>query len=285
MSLFFHTGTYNPLIEADQYHMDGAKGRRMRYLRKTGAARKIQTTYRRYRSTDQNQLRSVIRSYRKVNPYQIQPSSGRTVTFWRKTEISIQLQQSTGFGAQNFNINWGFALGYCYGYTNGNPFYTPSVPSTAEFQALFDYYKINAVKVQIFFTKTNVDIVNVNTGMPVLLLCNDFDDVNEVMTLNSMNQRVGVRHVQFDSTNQRGITHYLKPKPSTLVMQTDPVSGVISSTPSGIPFASTWLDTASSAIVHNGFKVFFDNQGITTTANLGNITFVFDIEYVFKGYR
>lgn len=265
--------------------MDGTKRRRMRYLRKAGAARRIQTAYRRYRSTDQNQLRSVIRSHRKANPYQIQPSSGRSVTFWRKTEFNVSLNQSSGFGGFGNSLNWGFALGFCYGYLNGTFTYAPAIPSSAEFQALFDYYKINAVKMQIFFTKNSSDIVNANTGMPIFLIANDFDDVNENMTLTLMMQKVGCRHVQFDSSNSNGITHYIKPRPSTVVMQTDSTTGVTSSTPSGIPLGATWLDTASSAIVHNGIKIFYDNQGLTTNTVLGNVTFVFDVEYVFKGYR
>jgi len=166
-------------------------------------------------STDRRQLSSVLRSHARANPYQITPSAGRTVTFWRKSEVSIALGQLTGWNGAGNNINWGFSLGRIVGFVNGAFVYSVVVPSSSEFQALFDYYKINAVKIQMFFNKTTADLgAAPNTGMPLLLVANDFDDIGESMTLDSMNQRVGVRHVQFDSNNVNGITHYIKPKPT-----------------------------------------------------------------------
>jgi len=269
--------------------MRGYKRQRYSTSRLSQAARRIQTSYRRYRgagSADQRQLRSVVRSYRKANPYQITPASGRTVTFWRKSEISIILGQGNGWNGAGFNLNWGFALGRIFGFVNGTFTYAVTVPSSAEFQALFDYYKINAVKIQMFFTKTNSDQSSgANVGMPMLLVANDFDDIAETMTLNSMNERVGVRHVQFDSTNTYGITHYIKPKPTSVIVATDVTTGVLAASNSGVTFGTQWIDAAQSNIVHNGVKVFYNNQGVTAAATLGNVTFVFDVEYVFKGYR
>lgn len=263
--------------------------RRQKYLRRASAARKVQAMYRRYKgrqTQDQRDLLRVVRSYKSANPYQIQPSSGRTVTFWRKTELSLSLNQLNGFGVGGNNINFGFALGYVFGFLNGSFTYAPSVPSASEFQALFDYYRVNAVKMQIFFSKTVSELsTTVTSGMPMLLICNDFDDVAETMTLSTMSQRVGVRHVQFTSDNGRGITHYVKPKPTNVVVQTDSATGAFTAANAGVVFGSQWLDTAQSNIMHNGVKIFYNNQGLTTNVTLGNITFVFDVEYVFKGYR
>jgi len=259
------------------------------YMSKTAAARKIQTWVRRYRPAagqDQRDLGNVVRSYRKANPYQIQPSAGRTVTFWRKTEINIQLNQLTGFSGSGNNVNFGFSLGRIIGFLNGGFTYAPVVPNASEFQALFDYYKINAVKLQMFFSKTVAELSTTATsGMPLLLIANDFDDIAEAMNLSSMNERVGVRHVQFDASSQRGINHYIKPKPNSVVVQTDVATGALSTANAGVVFGSQWLDTAQSNIVHNGIKIYYDNQGLTTNVVLGNITFIFDVEYVFKGYR
>lgn len=255
------------------------------------AARRIQSAYRRYRTTgssDKRQLSSVIRSHRKANPYQIVPSSGRTVSFWRKTEISMVINQANGFGLGSNSLNWGFSLGNIFGYLGGLFTYGPSVSNAAEFQALFDYYMISAVKMQIFFTK-NTDPVTATTGlshgMPVLMIANDFDDIAEVMTLNTMNERVGVRHVQFDSNSCNGITHYIKPKPTNAIVESSTSTGIRSTSFTGVVFGNQWIDTASANIVHNGVKVFYNNQGLTNNVNLGNVTFVFDIEYVMKGYR
>lgn len=261
------------------------------YKRKGRAARTIQSAYRRYSqagSSDQRQLSSVLKSHRKANPYQITPSSGRTVTFWRKTQFNVSINQSTGFNGLGNNLNWGFSLGRIFGFINGSFQYAVTVSSSSEFQALFDYYKIDAVKIQMFYTK-NTDPVSTTTGashgMPIILIANDFDDIGESMTLATMNERVGVRHTQFDATNTNGINHYIKPKPTSVMVQTDVSTGVQSISNSGVVFGSQWLDVAASNIVHNGVKVFYDNQGLSAATNLGNVTFVFDVCYVFKGYR
>jgi len=259
------------------------------YRRKGAAARRIQTAYRRYRqpgSTDQRQLRSVLRSHRKANPYQITPNSGRTVSFWRKTEMSLILNQLNGFGLGSNSLSFGFALANLYGYLGGLFTYAPPVPNAAEFQALFDYYMISAVKMQIFFSKTNNDQSSGATlGMPLLLIANDFDDIAENMTLGTMNERVGCRHVQFDANMTNGITHYIKPKPTNAIVESSTSTGIRSTSFTGVTFGSQWIDTAASNIVHNGVKIFYNNQGLTTNSNLGNVTFVFDICYVMKGYR
>lgn len=275
-----------------QYMNPYGTGRNLPFLRRN-IAKAISRGPKRRRYTtgsnaDQRQLAAVVRSYRKANPYQIVPSSGKTVTFWRKTEFNIALNQSTGFGGGGNNINWGFALGRVIGFVNGAFTYAPAVPNASEFQALFDYYKINAVKVQMFFTK-NTDPVSTTTGashgVPVMIIANDFDDIAESMTLSAMLERVGSRHVQFDTSSPRGITHYIKPKPNGVVVQTDVATGVLSSANAGVTFGTQWLDCAQSNIVHNGVKVYYDNQGLTSSVVLGNVTFIFDVEYVFKGYR
>jgi len=122
-------------------------------------------------------------------------------------------------------------------------------------------------------------------AMPMLLICNDFDDIEEAMSRNSMNERVGCRHVQFDGSNSNGINHYVKPKPTNTVVQTNVDTGVLSSANAGVVFGTQWLDCAQSNIVHHGVKTYYDNQGRTSSVDLGTITFIFDVEYCFKGYR
>lgn len=241
---------------------------------------------RRKGSTDQRQLATVVQKYRAANPYQITPASGRTVTFWRKVQISFQLGQTTGFQGAGKNVNFGFSLGRLIGFTNGSFTTSVPMPNASEFQALFDYYKVSAVKMQIFFTKNTSDTSGGSTlGMPLMLICNDFDDIAENMTRDSMMERVGCRHVQFNADNLNGISHYVKPKPTNVVVQTDVSTGTQSTSNAGVVFGTQWLDCASSNIVHNGIKVLYDEQGLTSALVLGNVTFVFDVCYEFKGYR
>jgi len=268
--------------------VQGYKRRRSQFytdMQSAGGGQRLRNKRTRRSSTDRRQLSSVLRSHARANPYQITPSAGRTVTFWRKSEISIALSQSLGFNGVGNNVNWGFSLGRIIGFVNGAFQYSIAVPSSSEFQALFDYYKINAVKIQMFFSKTVSAIEAANVGLPILMIANDFDDIGESMTLSTMNERVGVRHCQFDANNVNGITHYIKPKPTSVIVATDVTTGTLAASNSGVTFGTQWIDAAQSNIVHNGVKVFYNNQGVTGASVLGNVTFVFDVEYVFKGYR
>lgn len=199
--------------------------------------------------------------------------------------MSILLNQGFGFAANGVSLNWGFALGRIIGYLNGTFAYSLSVPNASEFQALFDYYCIKNVKMQVFFTHNIAGVTSATLALPMLLIANDFDDIAETMTTSSINERVGCRTVQFESTGTKGINHYIKPKPSSVVVQTDVVSGAISTANAGVVFGTQWLDVAQSNIVHNGVKVVYDNQGRTSSTDIGSITFIFDVEYTFKGYR
>jgi len=256
-------------------------------MSKSRLQRRSQTTSRRYQSKDQRDLSSVVRSYRKASLYQIQPSSGRTVSFWRKTQLFIPLNQSSGFGGLGNNINFGFSLGNIMSFTNGANFRLDPVPNASDFQNLFDYYCIKNVKMTLFFSRNTDPMTTAGSvlGMPLLQIANDFDDIAETMTAPSMNERVGCRHVQFDANNSNGISQYLKPKPNSVVIQTDVSSGAGVVSSAGVVMNTQWLDVAQSNIVHNGIKVFYNNQGVPGGTTLGVVSFIFDVEYCFKGYR
>jgi len=255
------------------------------YISARRAISRYQAGELRKKSKDKKDLESVVKRHRLANPYQIQPSSGRTVSFWRKTQTSILLNQGFGFAANGVSLNWGFALGRIIGFLNGTFTYALTVPNSADFQSLFDYYCIKNVKMQIFFTHNIAGVTSSTLALPMILIANDFDDIAESMTTTSMNERVGCRTVQFESAGTNGISHYIKPKVSSVVVQTDVATGALSSANAGIVFGTQWLDVAQSNIVHNGVKIVYDNQGRTSSTDIGSMTFVFDVEYVFKGYR
>jgi len=209
------------------------------------------------------------------------------MSFWRQCQTNINLVQGTGWqGSGAANINWGFSLGNVFGFRNGVFQYLIPVPQSSELQALFDYYMIKNVKMTMFFSKTDADFSSgTGVAMPILHICNDFDDIAESMTIDSMMQRLGNRTIQFDSGNSNGIRQYVKPVISSVVVATDVTTGALASSNSGIPTGSTWLDCADSNIVHNGIKIVYNTQGKTGTTEIGVVTFIFDIEYCFKGYR
>lgn len=231
-------------------------------------------------------LARAVSQYRYSNPMYIQPSNARTASFWRTVSTSIVIQEAGGFAATSPSLNWGFSLGNVYGWLGGAFVYAIPVPNATEFSALFDTYKINAVRMKMFFTNNNSSVNSPNTGLPLIHVANDFDDVTEFMTVSSICERAGVRHLQFDAVNHTGLNHWVKPVPKDLTVSTDPATGAVTTTTNGIPYTGKWLDTANSQIVHNGIKVVYNSQGRTPAGtDIGSITFIFEIEFTMKGYR
>ena len=56
-------------------------------------------------------------------------------------------------------------------------------------QALFDTYKINNVRMKMFFTNNNTSVNSPATGLPLIHIANDFDDAQENMTVASILER------------------------------------------------------------------------------------------------
>lgn len=278
--------------------MYGRQTRRSaRYAQRGAAARRIQTSYRRYRSaqvSSQRALGNVVRSYRRCNPMQIQPTNNQIHTFWRTVSYTLSFNQRTGYVLGLFsgrNLNFGFTLGGIQLYLNGIFQTTVAMPSFSDWQSLYDYYQINAVKMQVFYSNNVSDGAGAQAGfltsMPLMHIANDFDDCQENMTLDLMLQRVGVRTVQFGSTNTNGagIVHYVKPKPTNVVVQSNVSSGVLTTANAGVPMATPWLDCAQSNIIHYGVKTYLNQQDISDDLVIGTITFIFNLEFKFKGYR
>lgn len=222
-------------------------------------------------------------SFRYANPLSISMSNQRTMGFTRTVTQSLTLNETSGFGGLgSSSINFGFSLAQVMGFQGGAFTYGITVPSFSEFQTLFDYYKINAVKMTMFFSNNHSSVNSPNTGLPIILVCNDYDDVTTSENTASMYQRSGTRTIQFTADNHAGINHYCKPCASQYV-QND-TGAVITAVGAGIP-PSQWLNTGSANIIHNGIKVFYNNQGRMADVDIGSITFIFEIEFLFKGYR
>jgi len=281
-----------------QYMNPYGSGRKLPFLRRN-IAKAISRGYpaKRRRTTSaaassQRALGNVVRSYRYANPMQIQPSNSRTQTFWRAISFTVDLNQRLGFIEGLFssrNINFGYTLGGVSVWLGGVYVTLVAMPNVSEFQALFDYYQINAVKIQMFYNQNVSDGATSQAGfltsMPLIHIANDFDDCQESMTQGTMLERVGLRTVQFDAMNHNGIRHYVKPKPSQTVAQLNPTTGAPTSANASIAFGSTWIDCAQSNVIHYGTKMYLNGQDIDDDFVMGKITFIFDIELKFKGYR
>lgn len=229
----------------------------------------------------------IASSYRYANPMVIQPSNARTMTFWRSCVYSVPIQQGGGFnpiGALSPCIAFGFDLSGMKFWVGGSYYGGVAISGSSEFQALFDTYKINAVKMKIFFAHNFSNVNTVATCLPIIHVVNDFDDSTENLTIPQVQEKSGCRIMQFDATNSNGFNHYVKPSCRQVVSQIDG-AGAESVSSAGTAFGSQWLDCANNNIIHSGTKLVYNNQGRTATTDIGNITIYFDIEYCFKGVR
>ncbi len=264
--------------------------RMRKYIKRLAASRRGMLTRRRGATGSSTTpatrtLSRAVREYRYANPMYIQPSNARTATFWRTTRYNIPLNESLGFKSQGVSLNFGFSLGNIIAFYPTVTVETAPVSNAAEFQALFDTYTIKNVRMKMFFTNNNSSVNSPATGMPLLHICNDFDDIAEAMTANSILEHAGVRTVQFDAMNHQGLAHWVKPAAKQVVAQTDPVTGVQTTSNAGVPYGTYWIDCAVSNIVFNGIKLVYDNQGRNNNTDIGSLTFIFEVEYCFKGYR
>lgn len=261
------------------------------YIRRLAAKRRSQLRYRRgatgaSTTPATRTLSRAVNQYRYSNPMYIQPSNARTASFWRTLSYSIPINEQLGWAALGSPcIGFNFGLRYVNIFLGGGFFAALNVSNAAEFQALFDTYKINSVRMKLFFTNNNSSVNSPATGLPLLHICNDFDDASENMSVNTILERAGVRTIQYDATNAKGIAHWVKPAAKAVVQQTDPVTGAASTSDSSVPMGATWIDTAVSNIMHNGVKIVYNNQGRNNNTDIGSVTFIFEIEYTFKGYR
>jgi len=230
-------------------------------------------------------LSTVRRSYRSSNPMLITPSNARSCSFWRSVTHSTTINQLSGFNGGSTCIGYAFNMQGVIFYLGGIYQGTINIANFSEFQALFDQYKINSVKMRMWFTNNNSSTGSPTVGMPLVHLVNDFDDIGESLSIAAIQEKAGFRTFQFDATNGRGQTNWVKPVPRTVVSQNNADTGVETVSSAGTPYGSTWLDASSSNIIHSGVKIVYNNQGRSTNVDIGSMTVQFEINYVFKGYR
>jgi len=223
-------------------------------------------------------------SFRYSNPMSISLSNVRTMSFTRTVSQSLTLNEASGWGGLgSSSINFGFSLAQVLGFQGGAFTYGITMPNAAEFTALFDYYKIGPVKMTVFFSNNLSSVNSPATGMPILLISNDYDNVDQTENVQTMYERAGTRTIQFTADNHNGINHYCKPCSTGYVLSEDG-SGIVTSNAAAIA-PNQWLDCNSPGILHSGIKVFYNNQGRNNDVDIGSVTFVFEVTLQFKGYR
>lgn len=229
-------------------------------------------------------LASVRSAYRFGNPKSVSFSNVRQIDFWRTTQINLRMNHLNGFSGNGYYLGFDFSLGNVFGYISTGFQYALPVSGASEFQSLFDYYKIKCVKCTFYFSANSGGTTHPGFPLPHFLICNDYDDAQGPETLNSMQERNGVRRVQLGAEG-KPFVQWVKPCVQTYTTQTDPSSGTQSQINAGIGTNSRWLNLAANAIRHSGVKLFWDIQGRTDAADIGNLCITFEICYTMSGWR
>jgi len=139
---------------------------------------------------------------------------------------------------------------------------------------LCDQYKINSVKVNIYYNSTTAD-VNGPASMPSIFYISDHDD-SGVVSRDQIRQRMGLKYKQFTSNKPR-VSMGVRPRVAPIIY--DGATSAYS-----IPIRATWLNTAYSDAPHYSIRGYFSNVYLPSNVDKAQVSlFTFDITYSVTG--
>ena len=179
---------------------------------------------------------------------------------------------SPGFGT---DLAFTFSLQKVVGYLNGVSTYIANMPSVSEFTSLFSEWRINEVKMTMYFSNNNSSINSPATALPLINVV--FDPVSTTqLTLSGILQFPGLKTFQLGNASQPPPSFSCKPKPLSLQY-----NGVTSSYAQS---AERWISTSYPETQHYAIKVVYDpttNPGTSTL--IGAVNFYFEFDLSFRG--
>jgi len=200
--------------------------------------------------------------------------------FRRSASAIIGFNSYTGFTSTNGAITYGqgvafgFSLLQTYMYGSSGQIMTMSLPSVAEFVALFDRFRIDKVSVRII-PSINVQSAFASaigtaptTGLPVIQTAVDYDDANAPTAVGDLLQRTDVRLLRMD----REQIFEVAPRVSIGALDSNAV--VSGSAQARAP----WLDTSDGQnTMHYGRK--FWSEALTAAPGVQQGTIVLYVDY------
>lgn len=120
-------------------------------------------------------------------------------------------------------------------------FQLQNVPNAGEFQALFDQYRINGVKV-VFMPRANSAEAGTNQGLVKFFSCIDYDDNTAPTSINDILQYENMKCTNVTRDHKR----YLVPKIAREVYN--------SATTTAYSSGTGWIDCTNAAVPHYGIK-------------------------------
>lgn len=242
-------------------------------VRKARIVRKVS-----YKEADRNS--NVIVAAPKARLYGMLNSNSTVYPFKRTTSVKWTMNTSTGFGALGFGLGINYSLAAINTSSTGGGSTNANLPNSAEFQALFDQYRINKVVLKIYFSNNTSTTASSTSFLPTMYVCNDNDNSVAPSTLGELQQRPESKLWQLgtngNTNNIRTITVY----PNAVQAQ---YTGTAFTSFGDTP-RKNWLDCAYPAIPMYGTKIWWDTDNTSNQA-IGFLTIVADIYYDFRGVQ
>jgi len=197
--------------------------------------------------------------------------------FKRQVQVTIGVQQSTGWAGAGFDLCIAPSLVNSTFFINGTASFAPAMPNVAEFTGLFDQYRIKKIDVRIIFSHNSSGVGNAAIVLPVVHCYNDYNDTSS-KSLTTVQEYPDVKTFQLGKEKEIRWSWTLRVRSDVLTN-----TGISSSSAMNIP--SSWIDTSTNNIEHLGARVYLNNIGRTTAADLGTCLFLVDYYLEFKFVR
>lgn len=207
--------------------------------------------------------------------YKSNPKITKVMETCRFVKQDIPVYLSTGFGSGGFDMGIGMTLSQAQFVIGGTGAYTPNVPAISEFTNLFDEYKIKKVEYEIFYSQANTNS-GVNYPYPLLHIVNDKNSFSSF----------GLNDMQQYPTKK---TYQLIPG-QKIIWAVYPTARLDALTDNGITSTSAyeangWIDTSASTVQFLGTRMYLDNQGRSTTNDVGTISVQLKYHLAFRYMR
>lgn len=185
----------------------------------------------------------------------------RRRSYAKRTSMRPYIVPKLSCKRMTFQTTWQFSTASTTGFWQYYTFTPNSMSNFAEFQNVFDEYKINAVKYTFRPRYDNVSAADNTAGNPQAYLHTCIDPSSTLVpsgtysstTLNTFleNDRIKTR------TLNKPVSVYFKPR------VTDQVQGGGTSARAIKP---SWIKTSESTVVFRGFHAFIETNALTLTA-------------------
>lgn len=192
------------------------------------------------------------RSYRVSFTRQLTKTGNKIHNFKRTLYTSIQINPFNGIVHYG---NIGAGIGAAGSFNLGE------LPNSAEFTALFDQYRICAVKMKFVYSNNvsqGSSVGNTATNLPNLYTVLDKDDGTPFTTIAQMTESDTFKVSRLD----RVVTRFIRPRPATAVYQ-----GAFTGYAQQI--SNPWIDAGTPAVQYYGIKWAVDPIVTTLNENIG----------------